>query len=153
MVSNEDVAEQFDELADRMLLIDSSWFKVSAYRRAAKTLRELEEPVEEIAARGQLKKLPGVGDAIRDKIEAYLATGHIPLLERLRHGRGSGLLPVMRETGLTARSVRALAAGEMQIDSLERLREELVNGELEASGAIDEEEMQKIRQWAGVTSG
>src|SRR6266571_2966143 len=99
MTSNAEVAEQFDEIADRLLLDGESWFKVSAYRRAAESLRGMELAVEGIAARNALRRVPGVGDAIRTKIEAFLETGHIPLLDRLRLEQAPGLLALMRETG------------------------------------------------------
>src|SRR5437870_5243193 len=146
-VSNSAVAEQFEELADRLLLQGEAWFKVSAYRRAVQTLRGLRDPVERIAARHGLGLLPGVGAAITDKINAYLETGHIPLLDRLRGEQSPGLLALMRETGLTPRNVRALANSPLRIDSLERLREAIQAGGLEGSGAIDSVGLQSVRDW------
>jgi DNA polymerase (family 10) len=84
VTTNTEVAEQFDELADRLLRQGESWFKVAAYRRAAATLRKLDEPIDAIAAQGRLRSLPGVGAAIATKIQDYLKTGHIPALDRVR---------------------------------------------------------------------
>jgi len=137
-----------------MLLQGESWFKVSAYRRVAETLRALKEPVEGVAARHGLRKLPGVGDAIRVKIEAYLETGHIPLLDRLRSEQPAGLLALMRATGLPPRRVRSLAASPLRIDSIERLQQALAEGTLEGSAAIDAEGLRAVLEWgAGYASG
>jgi DNA polymerase (family 10) len=88
MTTNAEVAAQFEELADRLQRQRESWFKVAAYRKAAATIGGLEEPIEAIAARGELRSLPGVGAAIATKIQDYLATGHIPALDRVRAEQG-----------------------------------------------------------------
>jgi DNA polymerase (family X) len=147
-VNNAAVAEQFEELGDRLLLQGESWFKVSAYRRAAETLRALIEPIERVAARNALGSLPGVGAAIKDKINAYLETGHITLLDRLRSEQMPGLLALMRETGLTPRNVRTLAVSPLKIDSVESLRAAVIAGNLDGSGAIDAAGLQAVRKWA-----
>jgi DNA polymerase (family X) len=84
MTTNTEIAAQFEELAERLQQRHESWFKIAAYRKAAATIRATPEPVESIAARGQLRTLPGVGAAIAVKILDYLATGHIPALDRVR---------------------------------------------------------------------
>jgi DNA polymerase (family 10) len=84
MTTNAEVAVQFEELADRLLQQHESWFTIAAYRKAAATIRAAEEPIEALAARGTLRSLPGIGAAIATKIQDYLATGHIPALDRVR---------------------------------------------------------------------
>lgn len=147
MTRNEETAAQFDELGDRLLLEGESWFKVSAYRRAAKTFRELEEDVADTAAHGRLQDLPGIGEAIGSKAEAYLRTGRIPLLDRLRATQPDGLLRLLRETGLTPRRVRALAAEPLAIDSPEKLVHALERGTLEPAAALDAAGLRTVRAW------
>ncbi|MER3419553.1 MAG: hypothetical protein C4290_03080, partial [Chloroflexota bacterium] len=81
------------------------WFKVRAYRRAAAAIRDSSEDVARLAVEGGLKTLPGVGDAIAKKITDYLATGHIPLLDRLRTQTSDEELALLR-AGLTPSQVR-----------------------------------------------
>jgi DNA polymerase (family X) len=148
LVSNLEVAQQFEELADRLLLEGESWFKVSAYQRAAQTLTNLDESVQDLSAKGRLRSLPGVGDAIARKIQDYLETGHIPLLDRLREQQPAGQLDLMRQTGLTPRRVRALAASPLHIESTERLVEALAGGTLQTSQALDPGGLRTVKQWA-----
>jgi DNA polymerase (family 10) len=84
VATNAEIAEQFQELAARMYLGGEPWFKVRAYQRAAVTYRESPGEVARLAEEGRLRELPGVGKEIALKTEAYLATGHIPLLDRMR---------------------------------------------------------------------
>jgi DNA polymerase (family 10) len=105
MNRNAAIADQFDEIADRLQLLGESWFKVRAYRRAAEVIRGTAEDVAQLAAEGRLKTLPGIGDAIAKKIIDYLTTGHIPLLDRLRAQTSEEELALLR-AGLTPSQVR-----------------------------------------------
>src|SRR5947209_626735 len=104
---NDEVAAAFDEIAERLLLQGESWFKVRAYRRGAEAIRAAVEPVETLSAGGRLARLPHVGKAIAEKTAAYLATGSIPLLERLRAETSEGQLALLH-AGLQPATVRAL---------------------------------------------
>ena|SRR6476620_1211136 len=145
MPANNEVAAQFDEIADRLLLEGESWFKIAAYRRAANTLRALAEPVTAVAERRELDSLPGIGDAITTKIESFLSSGHIPLLDRLRSEQPPGLLPLMRETGLNPRDVLTLATSPLRIDSPEALERAVENGSLDDSGLLTAKERSRLR--------
>lgn len=108
MNRNGEIAAQFEEIADRLLLQGESWFKVRAYRTAAETMRASNQDVAELSAADRLHELPGVGDAIAQKTADYLVKGSIPLLERLRAAVPDGRLALLR-AGLTPAQVRALA--------------------------------------------
>ncbi len=102
---NEEIAAQFDEIADRLSLLGESWFKIRAYRQAAETMRGAGEDIARLSAEGRLEALPGVGAAIAQKTADYLATGHIPLLDRLRGQVPDDQLALLR-AGLTPAQVR-----------------------------------------------
>ena len=61
-------------------------FKIRAYRSAIRTLENLPEPVADIAARGELRQIPGFGEAIAGKTQEILNTGTCELYERLKAG-------------------------------------------------------------------
>ena len=145
MVTNVEVAAQFDEIADRLLLQGDSWFKVSSYRRAAETLRAAQRPLAGLAAEHQLLKLPGVGQAIATKIGDFLRTGEIPLLERLRAEQPDGLLRLLRESSLQPRQIRALAGGPLKIDSPEALAAAAADGRLDVADGLDPDTVTAIR--------
>ena len=145
MPSNAEAATQLDELADRLLLQGGSWFKVSAYRRAATALRETPDDIASLAAGGSLQRLPGVGEAIATKIEGVLTTGTIPLLERLQLEQPSGLLRLLREAGLAPKQVRALAALSPAVDSPEKLAMAIESGRSEVLRLLGGQTVQRLR--------
>jgi DNA polymerase (family X) len=58
--------------------------RVRAYRRAAETMNALEEDVADVAARGHLQQLAGIGRELAAKILEFLGTGTIRSYEELR---------------------------------------------------------------------
>ncbi len=105
MPSNAGAAEAFREIAD-LLDVLGERFKPEAYRRAARSIETLTEELAAVAARDELRSIPGVGDAIAEKIREYLATGAIPYLERLQHDVPAGVVAMMRLPGLGPKTAR-----------------------------------------------
>ena len=126
MDRNEEIAGQFEEIADRLTLLGESWFKVRAYRRAAEVMRATGEDVARLSADGRLESLPGIGEAIAQKTADYLSTGHITLLDRLREQVPEGQLALLR-LGLTPAQVREVR-NRLGAGSPESLRDALARG-------------------------
>ncbi len=105
MPSNAEAAETFRTIAD-LLDVLGERFKPEAYRRAARSIDALTEDLATIAARGELRSVPGVGDAIEEKIREYLATGRIDYLERLRRDVPAGVADLLRIPGLGPKTAR-----------------------------------------------
>src|SRR6185503_2126813 len=79
---NEEVADQFDLLADLMELEGSDAFRVSAYRKAAQRIRETPSGVAQMALDGRAKNLQGIGKTIEGKIVEIVENGEISALTR-----------------------------------------------------------------------
>lgn len=107
-MKNLQLAQQFERIASLLEVMGESPFKIRAYRRVARTLVELPEPIEEVARRGGLRELPGVGDAIARKIEEYLQTGIISLLDRLQEQIPEGVVELLAIPGIGPRTARLL---------------------------------------------
>jgi len=108
MSKNAELANLLFEFADVLEMKGVDW-KPKAYRRAARSVESLSEPVESLYKKGgekALKELPGVGEHIAKKIEEFLKTGKIreydaekkslpKNIESLLHVRGLGPKKVM----------------------------------------------------------
>ncbi len=128
-MSNEAIAQQLEELADLSDFIGDSPFKSRAYRQAARVLESLQTPIETIAEGGKqaLEKIPGIGEAIAEKILAYLQTGTIPKREQLLQTVPRGILEVMAVPGIGAKTARQLYE-QLGVHDLESLRSALLSG-------------------------
>ena len=83
---NTELAQIFREVA-LYLEMKEEPFKPRAYEKVAYSLKALEEPVGEIYRRGGVKALraiPGVGQAIAEKIEEVIRTGGLRYYEELK---------------------------------------------------------------------
>lgn len=115
------VATLLEEIARRMELVGVMKFKVRAYETAAMNLRTISEPLDRLIARGELTSIPGVGNAIAEKIATLHSTGTHPSLEQLRQQCPPGVLDMMRVPGVGPKKALALHE-KLQISSLEELR-------------------------------
>ena len=82
---NKKLAEIFYKTAE-LLEIKGTAFKPTAYRKAAKTLENLQQDVAEIYQKEGLKgldKVPGIGKSTAQKIEEYIKKGKIKYCQEL----------------------------------------------------------------------
>src|SRR6478736_5234347 len=77
---NDQLAEQFELLADLMELEAADGFRISAYRKAAARIRETPSSVAQLALDGKAKQLEGIGittaAALKAAAEAQQLRGH-----------------------------------------------------------------------------
>lgn len=82
-MTNHDLADIFDHIANLLEIKGELVFKTLAYRRVAETLRNLPEDIHTVMAENRLQEIPGVGKAIAEKITELLTTGSLRFLEAL----------------------------------------------------------------------
>jgi len=129
------VADLLDELGDRLELTGEPPFKVRAYRSASELLRQLRVPLADLVAQRRLKEMPGIGEALAEKITSLHKKGSHPTLERLREEVPDGVLDLMRLPGLGPKKVQLLRE-QMGISNLDALEEAARKGKLAAAKGI-----------------
>lgn len=123
-MTNPEIADAFDQIADLLEFQGANPFRVRAYRNAARTIRDLTESLEHLVynAPDSLTELSGIGADLAEKITLLVKTGSLPLLEELRQQVPVGVLDVMRVPGLGPKRAATLYR-ELGITSLEALQE------------------------------
>src|SRR5574342_1001374 len=110
MSKNREVADMFYEMADVLEMQGVDW-KPNAYRKAARSIESLSEPVEKIFASGGVKgllEISGVGQGLADKIVEFLKTGKIRELEKIAKTIPKGVEEMMHVPGLGPKKVMKL---------------------------------------------
>src|ERR1022692_1612748 len=117
MLDTTAVSHLLMEIGQRMELAGELPFKARAYYTAAENLMAITTPLSELIAKGKLRDIPGVGEAIAEKIIKLHKTGTHPTLEFLREQFPAGVLEIMRVPGLGPKKA-AVIYNELKITSL-----------------------------------
>ena len=120
-LSNRQVAEIFAAIGDLMLILGENRFKIIAYQNAARTIEELNRDIHTVHAAGELRAIPGIGQAIAEKIDDLLTTGHIPLYDKLTEQVPAGVVEMMRVPDVGPKTAKRLWE-ELDITSVEGLK-------------------------------
>lgn len=115
------VVAAFDEIAKLMELTEENPFKIRSYTNAARAIAGMEEDLDAMVREGRLKEIPGVGDALAEKIDTLVTTGHLPFLEELRKQFPPTLFELFRIPGLGAKRIKQFY-DELGVASLAELQ-------------------------------
>jgi DNA polymerase (family 10) len=118
-------------------------YKYLAYRKAAESLRNLGQDVNQIAREGHLTDIPGVGKAIAEKIDELLKTGRLEFLEKLEAELPPSLVELLEVPDLGPRKT-AMLYKEAGIKSLDELESAARAGKLQGLPGIGEKSEQRI---------
>jgi DNA polymerase (family 10) len=123
-MTNVEIANAFDEIGDILEFQGANTFRVRAYRNAARTIRDLHEPIAALVDHPTrvLTEIQGIGKDLADKINALVRTQKLPMLEELRAQVPESALAMMRIPGLGPKKAAALNK-ELGIKSLAELKE------------------------------
>lgn len=125
-MTNAQIAQAFQKIADLLKLRDENPFRIRAYERAAQTIEALSEDLEMIhkrKAREGILGLPGIGKDLADKIEEMIATGTMSFLTELSKEVPPGVIAMTQIEGLGPKKTKVLwqKFGVESIDALEKL--------------------------------
>lgn len=144
MSNNQAIAGKLRQIA-ALLQEQNVQFKPAAYRRAAQVVEELPKDVSTYGDEKELKKLPGIGEAIAAKIVEYLETGEISFLVKLMAEQGGISAELMDIEGLGPKRVRQLQT-ELGITTVSQLVTAAKAGKLRELELWDEILEQKMIQ-------
>lgn len=102
-------------------------FKVRAYHNGARALELLEGDLATLVREDKLRGIPGIGDALREKITTLVTTGKLPYYEELCAQFPPKLFELFDVPGLGPKKIKALYE-ELKVASLEDLEKACKDG-------------------------
>ncbi len=105
-MTNREIARIFDHIADLLQFKDENPFKVKAYRQAAHSIYHLDEDLQYLYEKERLDDIPGVGKAIKAKIEEMLEKGSSEYYQRLLAEVPEGLLDMLAIPGVGYKMIK-----------------------------------------------
>ena len=128
-MTKDEAASALREIGIILELQGENPFKCRAYHTAARTLETAPADLSDLVASGKLGDLPGIGEALREKITTLVTTGKLPYLEKLRASIPPGLLSLLDLPGLGPKKLKILRE-KLKIESREALEKACRDGRL-----------------------
>lgn len=151
----EDVAALLEKIADLLEVQDANPFRIQSYRDGARTIRQTDEPVLEMAEREDRKglmALPNIGEGLSNVIIEFVQTGRSSFFDELQGEVGPvDLFTTVPGIGeeLAERIVE-----QLEIDSLEELEQAAHDGRLAEVEGFGSGRLKQVRtSLAGILSG
>ncbi|MEX2466155.1 MAG: helix-hairpin-helix domain-containing protein [Gemmatimonadota bacterium] len=145
-ISNDDLADVLERIAELLELREANPFRVGSYRAAAREIRALDRAawrLHEEGGRPALREIPGVGEGISAVIEELLETGNSRLVERLEE-EASPELAFQRLPGVGP-TLASRIHDELGVHTLEDMERTAHDGRLEELHGIGRKRAEGIR--------
>jgi DNA polymerase (family X) len=142
-MDNRDLERTFLLISNLLEIKGENIYKIIAYRKAADSLANLSQDVNELARTNQLSTIPGVGKAIAEKIDELLTTGRLGFLEKLEAEVPESLAEMLSIPDVGPKKV-ALFWREAGITNVAQLEAAAKDGRLRGLAAVGEKSEQRI---------
>lgn len=107
-VTRDQVVDVLERIALLLELQGENPFKVRAYHNGARALEMLEGDLATLVREDKLKGIPGIGEALREKIGTLVTTGKLPYYEELVAQFPPKLFELFDVPGLGPKKIKAL---------------------------------------------
>lgn len=127
-MKNSAIAKVFQDIADLLELKGEIPFKIRAYQKAARAIEHSPTEIElMVKDGGNLRDIPGVGEAIAKKITELVNTGGLRYYDELRAEFPEGISTLLDIPGVGPRTAMRLST-ELGIQSMNGLEAAVLNG-------------------------
>jgi DNA polymerase (family X) len=123
------IAAVFQEIALLLELQGENPFKVRAYQNGARALESCPEDLAQLVEEDRLKEIPGLGDALREKVSILFRDGTLPYHENLKAAFPPGILELLQVPGLGPKKLKILH-GQLAISDLTSLKTACEDGRI-----------------------
>ena len=131
---NQEIAKIFNKIADILEIKGDNPFRIRAYRRAAQNIDGLAKDVAEISVE-DLRKVPGIGADLAEKIREYVKTGGLRFYDKLKNEVPSGLVDLLSVPGLGPKTAKMLFE-KLHIKDIDDLEKHAKDGTLKGLPGI-----------------
>jgi len=127
-MKNADIATVFENIADLLELKSDNKFKIRAYSRAARIIRQLPEEMELMQEEGRdFKDITGIGEAIAAKSLELIKTGKLQFYEELKAQFPDGIINLLDIPNIGPKTAYRLAT-ELGVTSADQLEQAIKDG-------------------------
>ena len=128
-MDKKDVAKILEEIALMLELKGENTFKIRAYQNGARSIETLETSLLKLVEKNELKKVPGIGQAISEKVTELIETGEMTYYKELKEAFPESIFDLFKVPGLGPKKVKVLYE-ELEIETLGELEYACVENRL-----------------------
>lgn len=143
--TRDQVVEVLERIALLLELRGENPFKVRAYRNGARALELLEGDMATRVREDGLKDVPGLGEALREKIGTLVQTGRLPFYEELCAQFPPTLFELFDVPGLGPKKIKALYE-KLDVASVAALEQACASGKVAALEGFGAKTQEKLLQ-------
>lgn len=143
MSRNALVSDIFKGIAQLLEIRGDNPFRIRAYLRAAESLDNLKDDVEDYAAADKLGEIPGIGTDLAEKIQEIVRTGKCRRYEELKGLIPRGVVEMLQVPGIGPKTAK-LFFDRLKIDSLEKLKKAALGKRLTGLAGVRQKTVENI---------
>ena len=144
-MKNSEIARVFSDIADLLELKGENQFKIRAYRGVEHSIKHLPVEMEQLVNENRLREVPGVGEAIANKITELVTTGRLEFYEKLRAEFPKGISTLLTVPGIGPRTAMRLST-ELGINSVDELEAAIAGGSVAGLYGMGDKTAENILQ-------
>src|SRR4051812_32178784 len=145
MALNHELSELFHSLSALMELKGENVFKVIAFQKVSRILRELNVDLKKCIEEGKLCEIEGIGKGSQQIIEEFVETGKSSVFDEIAASVPKGLVPLMSIEGLGPKTINLLWK-ERGITSLDELIKAIDNESFKTLKGIGPKKIDTIKK-------
>lgn len=142
-MDNRSVAGVLNQIGAILEIKDENPFKVRAYYTGARNVEALTEPIGKVVEENRLREIPGIGEALQQKITELVQTGRLKYLDEILKTLPSGLLDLLRIPSVGPKKVKILFE-KLKVTGIEDLEKACRENRLIDLEGFGEKTQQKI---------
>lgn len=140
---NSELARAFERIADLLEISGGDPFRINSYRRVGRIVKDLNDDIRVLHDAGVIREIKGIGKATAAKIEEFLATGTIAMLDELEQEAPPGLPALLAIPGLGPKKI-ALMRAELGVRGMDDLKAAIASGKLETLAGFGKQSVARI---------
>ncbi len=142
-MKNRLVADIFNSIAELLEIRGDNPFRIRAYIRAADTVDSLKEDVEEMAALGRLRQIPGIGADLAAKIDEIIEKGTCKHYEELKKLVPGGVVAMLEIPSVGPKTAK-LFFNNLKLKNVDELESAAKDGRLLSLPGIKQKTVDNI---------
>jgi DNA polymerase (family 10) len=145
MSLNDEISTLFLNLSALMELRGDNVFKVIAFQKVGRIVRDLNIDLKKCIEENKLCEVEGIGKGSQQIIEEFVSSGKSTVYEEVTASVPGGLVPMMQIEGLGPKTIN-LFWKTLDITSLEGLEKAIASGKLEGIKGLGEKKIATIKK-------